>query len=80
LHILREIYKNEYDNKLSRELENLKAKTQFELEKLRSSTRDFYERENQAFKEARDNALADKEKAESSEKEIQRKYNELMNE
>ena len=58
----------------------MKAKTQFELEKLRSSTRDFYERENQAFKEARDNALADKEKAESSEKEIQRKYNELMNE
>ncbi len=42
----REIYKNEYDTKLSQELEQIRIKTQHELDKLRTNTRDFYEREN----------------------------------
>lgn len=76
----KEIYKNEYDTKLSQELEKLNSKTQFEFEKLRANTTEFYERENRALKEARDIALRDKERAEVNERELNKKCNDLLNE
>lgn len=42
----REIYKNEYDTKLSHELEQLRTKTEIELERIKANTKEFYEREN----------------------------------
>ncbi len=76
----RESYKNEYDAKLTHDLEALKLNTNQEIEKLRSSTKEFYEREIRMLKEARELAVQDKEKHELNEKEINMKYQEAVNE
>jgi progesterone-induced-blocking factor 1 len=76
----RESYKNEYESKLTRNLDDLKLKTNQEIEKLRQSTKDFYEREIKMLKEAKDLALQEKEKHELNEKEINVKYQNSVNE
>ena len=42
----RDAYKTEYENKLAAELEQLRSKTTLEIDKLRGSIKDMYEREN----------------------------------
>lgn len=76
----RESYKNEYEAKLTTDLEALKLNTNQEIEKLRNSTKEFYEREIRMLKEARELAIQDKEKHELNEKEINMKYQEAVNE
>ena len=42
----RDHYKTEYENKLRDELEQIKLKTNQEIDQLRSASREMYEREN----------------------------------
>jgi hypothetical protein len=44
--IFRDAYKTEYENKLAVELEQLRSKTTLEIDKLRESVKEMYEREN----------------------------------
>jgi progesterone-induced-blocking factor 1 len=76
----REAYKVEYDLKLNQELIELKKKTEHEIEKLRVSTKEFYEREILTLKESRDGALIEKERHDLTIKELQIKCQEAANE
>lgn len=42
----RDQYKNEYESKLQLELEAIRTRTNVEIDRLKSSTREMYEREN----------------------------------
>lgn len=44
--LCRDHYKTEYENKLHDELEQIKLKTNLEIEQLQSASREMYEREN----------------------------------
>ncbi|XP_049634871.1 progesterone-induced-blocking factor 1 [Suncus etruscus] len=74
----RDHYKTEYENKLRDELEQIKLKTNQEIEQLRSTSREMYERENRNLREARDNALAEKERAVLAEKDALEKHDQLL--
>ncbi|XP_050187541.1 progesterone-induced-blocking factor 1 isoform X2 [Myiozetetes cayanensis] len=71
-------YKTEYEKKLHEELEQIRLKTNQEIEQLRSTSKEMYERENRNLREARDNAVAEKERAVTAEKDALRKYNQLL--
>ncbi|NWQ69744.1 PIBF1 factor, partial [Neopipo cinnamomea] len=71
-------YKTEYEKKLHEELEQIRLKTNQEIEQLRSTSKEMYERENRNLREARDNAVAEKERAVIAEKDALRKYNQLL--
>ncbi|NXX91871.1 PIBF1 factor, partial [Centropus bengalensis] len=74
----RDHYKLEYEKRLQEELEQLRLKTNQEIEQLRSTSKEMYERENRNLREARDNAVAEKERAVSAEKDALRKYDQLL--
>ncbi|XP_039570550.1 progesterone-induced-blocking factor 1 isoform X2 [Passer montanus] len=74
----RDHYKAEYEKKLHEELEQIRLKTNQEIEQLRSTSKEMYERENRNLREARDNAVAEKERAVTAEKESLRKYDQLL--
>ncbi|XP_072478411.1 progesterone-induced-blocking factor 1 isoform X1 [Notamacropus eugenii] len=74
----RDLYKTEYENKLRDELEQIKFKTNQEIEHLRSTSKEMYERENRNLREARDNALAEKERANMAEKDALEKHDQLF--
>ncbi|KFU94052.1 Progesterone-induced-blocking factor 1, partial [Chaetura pelagica] len=74
----RDHYKTEYEKKLQEELEHLRLKTNQEIEQLRSASKEMYERENRNMREARDNAVAEKERAVVAEKDALRKYDQLL--
>ncbi|XP_074047901.1 progesterone-induced-blocking factor 1 isoform X2 [Macrotis lagotis] len=74
----RDLYKTEYENKLRDELEQIKLKTNQEIEHLRSTSKEMYERENRNLREARDNALAEKERAVTAEKDALEKHDQLL--
>ncbi|NWR73830.1 PIBF1 factor, partial [Centropus unirufus] len=74
----RDHYKLEYEKRLHEELEQLRLKTNQEIEQLRSTSKEMYERENRNLREARDNAVAEKERAVSAEKDALRKYDQLL--
>uniref|UniRef100_A0A8B9KUG9 Progesterone immunomodulatory binding factor 1 n=1 Tax=Astyanax mexicanus TaxID=7994 RepID=A0A8B9KUG9_ASTMX len=74
----RDHYKTEYENKLRDELEHIRLKTSHEIESLQCASREMYERENRSLREARDNAALEKERAVSAEREIQAKYDQLL--
>ncbi|XP_036313054.1 progesterone-induced-blocking factor 1 isoform X2 [Pipistrellus kuhlii] len=74
----RDHYKAEYENKLHNELEQIKLKTNLEIDQLRNASKEMYERENRNLREARDNALAEKDRAMMAEKDALEKYNELL--
>ncbi|NWS13774.1 PIBF1 factor, partial [Pachyramphus minor] len=78
LFIYRDHYKTEYEKKLHEELEQIRLKTNQEIEQLRSTSKEMYERENRNLREARDNAVAEKERAVTAEKDASRKYNQLL--
>ncbi|KAJ7356253.1 Progesterone-induced-blocking factor 1 [Desmophyllum pertusum] len=77
---VREQYKSEYELRLKTELDDIKGKTSIELDKIRGDTKDMFERENRNLREARDNALEEKERAFASEKEMTSKYDLLQTE
>ncbi|KAF6084694.1 progesterone immunomodulatory binding factor 1 [Phyllostomus discolor] len=74
----RDHYKTEYENKLRDELEQIKLKTNQEIDQLRNASQEMYERENRNLREARDNALAEKDRAVLAEKDALEKHNELL--
>nr|AAI68485.1 Unknown (protein for MGC:172846) [Xenopus tropicalis] len=74
----RDHYKTEYENKLRDELEQIRMKTNQEIEQLRGASKEMYERENRNLREARDNAIAEKERAVVAEKDVQAKYDQLL--
>ncbi|CAF0983362.1 unnamed protein product [Adineta ricciae] len=76
----RDAYKTEYENKLSVELEQLRSKTTLEIEKLRDGVKEMYERENRSFQHARDEALLERDRHIQLERDLQRKYDVLLNE
>ncbi|NWR94679.1 PIBF1 factor, partial [Furnarius figulus] len=80
LHVLlhRDHYKTEYEKRLHEELEQIRLKTNQEIEQLRSTSKEMYERENRNLREARDNAVAEKERAVIAEKDALRKYDQLI--
>ncbi|KFP80224.1 Progesterone-induced-blocking factor 1, partial [Acanthisitta chloris] len=71
-------YKTEYEKKLHEELEQIRLKTNQEIEQLRSTSKEMYERENRNLREARDNAVAEKERAVIAEKDALRKYDQVL--
>ncbi|XP_040609074.1 progesterone-induced-blocking factor 1 isoform X3 [Mesocricetus auratus] len=74
----RDHYKTEYENKLHDELEQIRLKTNLEIDQLRSASREMYERENRNLREARDNALAEKSRAVAAEKGALEKHEQLL--
>lgn len=77
---LREAYKTEYETKLAVELDQLRSKTTMEIDKLRDSVKEMYERENRSFQHARDEAINERDRHVQLEREVQRKYDELLTE
>ncbi|NXH55144.1 PIBF1 factor, partial [Rhabdornis inornatus] len=71
-------YKAEYEKRLHEELEQIRLKTNQEIEQLRNTSKEMYERENRNLREARDNAVAEKERAIIAEKDSLRKYDQLL--
>uniref|UniRef100_A0AAY4F0W9 Progesterone-induced-blocking factor 1 n=1 Tax=Denticeps clupeoides TaxID=299321 RepID=A0AAY4F0W9_9TELE len=73
----RDHYKTEYENKLRDELEHIRLKTGHEIENLQRTSKEMYERENRNLREARDNAILEKDHAMSTQRETQAKYEQL---
>nr|XP_020145905.1 progesterone-induced-blocking factor 1 isoform X3 [Microcebus murinus] len=74
----RDHYKTEYENKLHDELEKIRLKTNQEIDQLRCASREMYERENRNLREARDNAVAEKDRAVMAEKDALEKHDQLL--
>ncbi|XP_053163199.1 progesterone-induced-blocking factor 1 [Hemicordylus capensis] len=74
----RDHYKTEYESKLHNELEQIRLKTAQEIEHLRTATKEMYERENRHLREARDNAVTEKERSVAAEKDAFAKYEQLL--
>ncbi|ELU12770.1 hypothetical protein CAPTEDRAFT_192595 [Capitella teleta] len=75
----RDQYKTEYEAKLRDELEQIRVRTNTEIDRLKSSTRELFERENRNLREARDLALSERDRAIAGEKDVQGKYEQLLN-
>ncbi|KAM4599025.1 progesterone-induced-blocking factor 1 [Fundulus diaphanus] len=74
----RDYYRSEYENKLREELENIRLKTSQEIENLQRTSREMYERENRNLREARDNAVLEKDRAVVAERDTQSRYDQLL--
>ncbi|KAM5181426.1 progesterone-induced-blocking factor 1 [Mantella aurantiaca] len=74
----RDHYKTEYENKLRDELEQIRLKTNHEIDQLRGASKEMYERENRNLREAKDNAIAEKERAVAAEREALAKYDQIL--
>ncbi|MED6249325.1 Progesterone-induced-blocking factor 1, partial [Ataeniobius toweri] len=74
----RDYYKSEYENKLREELENIRLRTSQEIENLQRTSREMYERENRNLREARDNAVLEKDRAVTAERDAQSRYDQLL--
>uniref|UniRef100_UPI003AAAC633 progesterone-induced-blocking factor 1 n=1 Tax=Centroberyx gerrardi TaxID=166262 RepID=UPI003AAAC633 len=74
----RDHYKSEYENKLREELENIRLKTSQEIGNLQRTSREMYERENRNLREARDNAVLEKDRAVAAERDTQSRYDQLL--
>ncbi|KAM9808622.1 progesterone-induced-blocking factor 1 [Syngnathus typhle] len=71
-------YKSEYERKLRDELENIRLKTGQEIDNLQRTSREMYERENRNLREARDNAVLEKERTLAAERDTQSRYDQLL--
>ncbi|KAM7385437.1 hypothetical protein PAMP_001520 [Pampus punctatissimus] len=74
----RDHYKLEYETKLREELENIRLKTSQEIDNLQRTSREMYERENRNLREARDNAVLEKDRAVAAERDTQSRYEQLL--
>uniref|UniRef100_A0A3Q3WEM5 Uncharacterized protein n=1 Tax=Mola mola TaxID=94237 RepID=A0A3Q3WEM5_MOLML len=71
-------YKSEYETKLKEELENIRLKTSQEIDNLQRASREMYERENRTLREARDNAVLERDRAVAAERDTQSRYDQLL--
>ncbi|XP_077585777.1 progesterone-induced-blocking factor 1 [Stigmatopora nigra] len=71
-------HKSEYERKLRDELENIRLKTGQEIDTLQRTSREMYERENRNLREARDNAVLEKDRACAGERDSQSRYDQLL--
>ncbi len=78
--LYRDQYKTEYEAKLREEMELIRTRTNSEIDRLKSSTKEMYERENRSLREARDMSMSERDRALASEKEAISKYENLMQE
>ncbi|KAK6325893.1 hypothetical protein J4Q44_G00052350 [Coregonus suidteri] len=74
----RDHYKTEYENKLAEELENIRLKTSQEIDSLQRTSKEMYERENRNLRETRDNAVLEKDRAMTAERDTQARYDQLL--
>ncbi|XP_077984263.1 progesterone-induced-blocking factor 1-like [Glandiceps talaboti] len=74
----RDHYKTEYEKKLRDELDAIRIKTDSEIDRLKATTREMYERENRNLREAKDLAVSERERALSAEKDTNSKYESLL--
>ncbi|XP_056411481.1 progesterone-induced-blocking factor 1 [Hyla sarda] len=74
----RDHYRAEYESKLRDELEQIKLKTNQEIDQLRGASKEMYERENRNLREAKDNAVSEKERAVAAERETLAKYDQIL--
>ncbi|KAM9845820.1 progesterone-induced-blocking factor 1-like [Aulostomus maculatus] len=68
----------EYENKLRDELQNIRMKNSQEIENLQRTSREIYERESRNLREARDNAVLERDRAREAETHAQSRYNQLL--
>ena len=73
-------YKSEYESKLREELEQIRARTNSEIDRLKSSSKEMYERDNRSLREARDMAFVEKERALETERDALGKHEQLLQE
>ncbi|KAG7279915.1 hypothetical protein CRUP_021548 [Coryphaenoides rupestris] len=71
-------HKSQYEAKLREELESIRLKTGQEIDHLQRASREMYERENRNLREARDNAVMEKERAVAAERDAQSRYDQLL--
>ena len=76
----RDQYKGEYEVKLQEELEAIRSKTNSEVDRLKTTTREMFERENRNLREAREMSASERDRALSNEKETATKYEQLVQE
>ncbi|XP_070554404.1 progesterone-induced-blocking factor 1-like [Ptychodera flava] len=74
----RDQYKTEYEKKLRDELDAIRLKTDSEIDRLKVTTREMYERENRNLREARDNAVTERDRAISAERDMNGKYENIL--
>ncbi|XP_022091596.1 progesterone-induced-blocking factor 1-like [Acanthaster planci] len=74
----RDRYKAEYESRLREELEAIRLRTDTEVDKLKKTTREMFERENRNLRENRDAAISEKDRAVAAEKECSAKYEQLL--
>nr|XP_057914485.1 progesterone-induced-blocking factor 1 [Doryrhamphus excisus] len=74
----RDHYKSEYERKLRDELENIRMKTGQEIDHLQRTSKEMYERENRNLREARDNAVLEKERAVTAERDTKSRFDQLL--
>lgn len=74
----RDHYKSEYETRLREELENIRLKTGQEIDNLQRASREMYERENRNLREARDNAVLERDTAMAAERNTQSRYDQLL--
>lgn len=70
----REELRLEYDHRLEVEMEGLRARTALDMEQLRTQTREVHEHEHDMLVEARDSAVAERDRAREAEREASEKY------
>ncbi len=61
-------------------MELIRTRTSSEIDRLKSSTKEMYERENRSLREARNVAISEKDRALVAEKEATNRYETLMQE
>ena len=61
-------------------MEVIRTRTNAEIDRLKSSTKEMYERENRSLREARDMAISERDRALTTEKDMTNKYEALMQE
>ena len=70
----------EYESRLQRELETLRARTALEMDQIRTQSAEISEREHRTLRESTDNAFADRDGAVARENETNSKYEQLLRE
>lgn len=65
---------------MRQEVDELSSKTNNELDRIKESMKEMYERENRSLVDSKNTAILEQERLSNSEKTIQAKYNELLGE
>ncbi|XP_033100257.1 progesterone-induced-blocking factor 1-like [Anneissia japonica] len=74
----RDRFKAEYESKLRRELDEIRLRTDAEVDKVKSSTKELFERENRNLREARDSAFQERERALEAQRESDTKFEDML--